>query len=119
MKNQPFHLVLRLIFDEFDIENDYIAARLDRCPSRIRHWKSDSYPSRKLLSPLISEINNCISNNATDIQRTTFKTTLLTTLKENKHDLASNIKNHAASEDDISKIVEYTLRSLYPQRSPQ
>lgn len=113
MKNQPFHLVLRLIFDEFDIENDYIAERLDRCPSRVRHWKSDSYPSRKLLSPLITEINDCISTHATDFQRMAFRATLITTLKENKNDLASTIEKHSASLDDIPQIVEYTLRSLY------
>ncbi|MBF4695168.1 hypothetical protein [Fusibacter ferrireducens] len=113
MKNQPFHLVLRLIFEEFDIENDYIAERLDRCPSRVRHWKSDSYPSRKLLSPLITEINKCISDYATDFQRTVFRSTLITTLKETEDDIIDTIKKHSDSADDIPKIVEYTLRSLY------
>lgn len=51
-----FNDLFRLVLSHYQIDIELLANLLDRHPSRIRHWKTDSRPSKDIIDPLITSI---------------------------------------------------------------
>ncbi|MBN2221945.1 MAG: hypothetical protein JW708_07000 [Vallitaleaceae bacterium] len=67
-----FNDILQSLFQHFHLDINQLADLIDRHPSRIRHWKLDSRPSKQILIPLIAGIIRLIEETDNPEAQVTF-----------------------------------------------